>query len=210
MSGIAKRGISVMINLLPPDMIVGYRYARRNVVLRNWVIIFVIAFVGLGAIATYGLLTIHQSTISNNSQIATTEALFQKEKFSQTQNQVQDISNSFKLVVKVLSQEVLFSQLLKQIAQLVPANANLTGLNINQTQGGIDITAETTDYATATQLQVNLASPNNKIFSKADIVSITCSSTNASNAAYPCSVDIRALFAAKNPFLFINSPEVNP
>lgn len=199
-----------MINLLPPDMINNYRYARRNVVLRNWVVGFVIAFVGLGILATYGLLTIHQSINSNNIQISTTEALFKKEKFSQTQSQVQDISNSFRLVVKVLSQEVLFSQLLQQIAALVPANANLTGLNINQTEGGLDITAETTDYATATQLQVNLSSPNNKIFSKADIISITCGSNNEQNPTYPCTVDIRALFNPKNPFLFINSPEANP
>ncbi len=210
MFGTAERSFPGMINLLPPEMTNNYRYARRNVVLRNWVVVFVIAFVGLGMIATYGLLTIHQSINSNNTQISTTETLFEKEKFSQTQSQVQNISNSFRLVVKVLSQEVLFSQLLQQIAALVPANANLTGLDINQTQGGLDITAETTDYATATQLQVNLASPNNKIFSKADIVSITCSSNGQQNANYPCTVDIRALFNANNPFLFINSPEAKP
>lgn len=194
-----------MINLLPPDIKTSYQYARRNVVLRRWIITIIIAFVGLGAISTYGLLAIHQSTESNNNQISATETLFQKEKFSATQNQVQNISSSFKLVVKVLSQEVLFSQLLQQIAALIPANANLTGLNINQTQGGIDITAETTDYSTATQLQVNLSDPANKIFSKADIVSISCGSTSSQNANYPCTVDIRALFATNNTYLFINN-----
>jgi len=199
-----------MINLLPPEVKSNYRYARRNVLLRRWVISFVIAFVGLGALATYGLLTLHQSTNHYHHQIATTQALFQKEKFAQTQSQVQDISNSFRLVVKVLSQEVLFSELLKQIAAIIPANANLTGLNINQTQGGIDILAEATNYTTATQVQVNLADPSNKIFSKADIVSITCGNTNSSNPNYPCDIDIRALFASNNPFLFINSKQANP
>jgi type II secretory pathway component PulL len=194
-----------MINLLPPDVKKSYRYARRNVILRRWVITFVVAFVGLGAISTFGLLTIHQSTVSYNNQIATTQALFQKEKFAQTQSQIQNISNSFKLVVKVLGQEVLFSDLLKQIGALVPANANLTGLNVNQTQGGIDITAETKDYSTATQLQVNLADPKDKVFSKADIVNIACGSTSVLNPNYPCTVDIRALFSDNNPFLFINS-----
>lgn len=197
-----------MINLLPPEIKTGYRYARRNVVLRKWVVVFVVALVGLGAIATYGLLALHQSSASYSRQISQTEATFKQEKYAETQKCVQDISGSFKLVLKVLGQEVLFSQLIKQIAATIPLNANLTGLNISQVQGAIDISAVATDYNTATQVQVNLADPQNKIFSKADIVSITCNSnsnTDGTNSRYPCSVNIRALFAPNNPFLFINS-----
>lgn len=194
-----------MINLLPPDVKLGYRYARRNVEMRRWVVICVVALVGLAGLATFGLLRLHQATDDYNGRIAATQHLFQQEDFAGTQKRVQDISNSFKLVIKVLSQEVLFSELLKQIAATIPANANLTGLNINQAQSGLDISAIATDYNTATQVQVNLADPANKIFSKADIVSITCSNTNALNPKYPCTVDIRALFASDNPFLFINS-----
>jgi Tfp pilus assembly protein PilN len=194
-----------MINLLPQEIKQSYRYARRNVQLRRWVIICLVALVGLGAITTYGLLKVQQLTTQSSIQVAATQQLFQKEDFAGTQKQVQDISNSFKLVVKVLGQEVLFSQLLKQIAATIPANANLTGLDINQTQGGIDISANTTDYNTATQVQVNLADPANKIFSKADIISINCSNTTSTNPKYPCTINIRALFAANNPFLFINS-----
>jgi Tfp pilus assembly protein PilN len=194
-----------MINLLPPEVKQSYHYARRNVQLRRWVMICLVALIGLGAITTYGLLRVHQLTNQNSRQIAATQHLFQKENFAGTQRQVQDISSSFKLVVKVLGQEVLFSQLLKQIAATIPPKANLTGLNINQTQGGIDISAVATDYNTATQVQVNLADPANKIFSKADIISVTCNSANNLNPKYPCTVNIRALFAANNPFLFINS-----
>lgn len=194
-----------MINLLPPDVKESYVYARKNVALRRWVLLFLIALVGLGAIATYGLLTLQQSTIKYNKDIAATEQLFKDQKFAETQKQIQDISGSFKLAAKVLGQEVLFSQLLKQIAATIPANANLSTLNISQTTGGIDITAVATDYATATQVQVNLADPDNKIFSKADIVSITCNGANASNPNFPCTVNIRALFANDNPFLFINN-----
>jgi len=193
-----------MINLLPPDVKSDYVYARRNVTLRRWVLLFFVALVGLGCIATYGMLTLHQSNSKYGKEIAATEKFFKEEKFAETQKQIEDISGSFKLVVKVLGQEVLFSQLLKQIAAIMPANANLTGLNISQTTGGIDITAVTPDYATATQVQVNLADPNNKIFSKADIVGITCAADTA-NPEFPCTVTIRALFGPNNPFLFINS-----
>jgi hypothetical protein len=194
-----------MINLLPPETRDGYRYARRNVALRRWVICCLIALIGLGGLATYGLLSLHQSTTRYNDQIAAAEQQFQQEDFAGTQAQVKDISTSFKLVVKVLGQEVLFSQLLKQIGAAIPRNANLTGLNISQTQGAIDISAIATDYNTATQVQVNLADPANKIFSKADIVNVACNPDNAADTHYPCTVNIRALFASNNPFLFINS-----
>lgn len=197
-----------MINLLPPDIKSNYRYASRNVVLRRWVVAFSIALIGLAALATYGLLSFQQSTKTYNRQIAEANTYFEKEKFAGTQAQIQDIGNSFRLVVQVLKQEVLFSELLQQIAATIPPRTNLTGLNISQTQGALDITANARDYNSATQVQVNLSDPRNKIFSKADIVNITCEGNNAANPAYPCTVNIKALFVTDNPFLFINSNKV--
>lgn len=199
-----------MINLLPPEVKNSYKYARSNRQLRRWVFIFLGGLIGLVIIVTYGLLNITQSTADYTSRIAASEASLHQGKFAETQAKVQDISNSFNLVVKVLGQEVLFSELIKQIAVIIPANANLQSLNINQVQGAIDISAIATDYSTATQVQVNLADASNKIFSKADIVNISCGSTSAVNPAFPCTVNIRALFAANNPFLLINSKRVTP
>lgn len=197
-----------MINLMPSELKTGYTYARRNVVLRKWTVAFLVAFVGLGALTTYGLLSLKQSTDDYSRRNAAAEAAFKEERSADTQKQVRDISNNFKLALKVLRQEVLFSQLIKQIAATIPNNANLTGLSIPQTQGGIDITAEATDYKTATQVQVNLSDPRNRIFDKADIVSISCGGSDdgggGGDSAYPCDVTIRALFVRDNPFLFIN------
>jgi hypothetical protein len=200
-----------MINLLPPELKSSYRYARLNVKLRTWVLLFLVALIGLGALATYGLLSLGQSTAHYRSEIAHAEAAFKKEQFTATQKRVKEISSNFKLVVQVLQREVLFSQLLKQMGTIIPANTNLVGLNIGQDQSGIDISATAADYKAATQLQINLADPNNKIFAKADIISISCESTSATTAtatAYPCKVTIRALLAPNNPFLFINSKGV--
>ena len=71
--------------------------------------------------------------------------------------------------------------------------------------GGIDLNAVTKDYQTATQVQLNLQDPKNKIFDKADILNITCSSSNPADPSYPCTISLKALFAKNNPFLFINS-----
>jgi len=194
-----------MINLLPPEVKTGYQYAHRNVRLRRWVVICLVALVGLGALTTYGLLSLHQATDQANKQITAAENQLKQENFAATQAKVQTVSNSFKLLVQVLSKEILFSGLIKQIGASMPDNANLTGLSIAQTQGGLNITADATDYKTASQIQVNLSDPTNKIFSKADLESIVCQGSNAPDPTHPCTVQIRALFTPNNPFLFINS-----
>ncbi len=196
-----------MINLLPPETKTSLRYARSNVLLRKWIFMSLIALVGLGLIATYGLLTIQQSSRHYEKDIAASQALFKKENFEGTQKRAEEISSSFKLVVKVLQQEILFSELIQKIATTVPRGANLTGLTINQGQKAIDVSANAVDYNTAAQVQVNLADSKNGIFSKADIISINCSSKSDSGGApslYPCTVNVRALFSNTDSFLFIN------
>lgn len=201
-----------MINLLPPAYKDGYRFARRNVALRKWLLVCIVALIGLAALATYGSLIMNQSKVEYRDRISAAKETLEKEKFKETQQRVQEITNSLKLVKQVLSQEVLFSQLLKQVGTIIPDNANLTGLTITQTQGAIDITAQAADYNTATQVQVNLSDPKNMVFSRADIVGIDCSTKTTDTSSeptgetdYPCRVTVRALFAPDNPFLFINS-----
>jgi hypothetical protein len=192
-----------MINLLPPELKTGYRYGRRNIGMRKWVAVLVITLVGVGALATYGLVTLRQSNQQYASQVAATQAQLQKDKLNQTKEQVQDISNSLKLAVKVLGNEVLFSKLIQQIGAVMPNGTVLTGLTIDQVTGGLELQAASTNYDEATQIQVNLADPTNKLFSKVDINSINCTET-ANSGNYPCAVDLRSLFNTNNPFLFIN------
>lgn len=191
-----------MINLLPPETKATYRYAQRNRILLRWVTVCVFTLLGGALLAGGGYLYLNQSITTTNQQIADTNKQLEQQNLASVQKQVTSISNNLKLVVQVLSQEILFSKLLKQLASVTPSNAALTNLSITQTTGGIDITAQTADYNTATQLQINLADPKNQIFSKADIVSISC--TGKADEKYPCTVTLRALFADNNPFLFTN------
>lgn len=199
-----------MINLLPPELKQSYRYAYRNVRLVRWVIAFGLGFIGLAFISVAGLIYMQQSTQTYATQVTQQQTLLDSQNLLATQKQVQNISNSLKLAVQVLSKEVLFSKLLEQLASVTPSSAILTNLVLSQAQSGVGITALTTNYTTDTQLQVNLADPANKIFSKADIVSIICQSPTESagdptTAKYPCTVVIQAQFATDNPFLLINS-----
>jgi Tfp pilus assembly protein PilN len=193
-----------MINLLPPAIKEDYRYGLRNSSLLRWVSACLVALVGLGLIATYGLLTMQKSNDDYANKVSVATADLNKQNLKGTEAQVKEITTDFKLVVQVLSKEVLFSKLLNQIATVIPSKAILTNLEISQTAGAIDITAATADYTTATQVQLNLQDPANKIFSKADIISIACAASPV-NPKYPCTIQVRALFAQSNPYLFINT-----
>lgn len=199
-----------MINLLPPDAKESYRYAERNVALLNWVIAAALCLLGIGIIGTYGLLSVRQSTLSTAQQITTKQQELAAAHQEETNQKITDISNSFKLVERVLSQEILFSKLLKQMATALPNGANLTGLNIADVSSGsaLDVTAVAANYTVATQVQVNLADPTNQLFAKADIQNITCDTSTATDPDYPCKVSLRAQFAQQNPFLFINQKQV--
>jgi len=195
-----------MINLLPPDDKNEIMYARRNTKLLRWSGAIAGVIVGCMLIVGFGALYLNKSTNAYSKQLADTEQQLKLQKIDETNKRVQDISSSLKLVTQVLSREVLFSKLVRQVGAAMPANTVLTNLQINKLQGGIDLSAQAVDYKTATQIQVNLQDPNNKIFAKADILNIACSGngTGTLNTKYPCLVQIRALFNTNNPFLFIN------
>lgn len=192
-----------MINLLPTELKEHYLYARRNSRLRRWAFAMLFGLVGVGLVGTAGMLYLQRSIDTYSARVIATENSLKEQKLEETRKKSEDITSSLKLAVDVLSREVLFSKLLTQIATVMPPNTSLTDLSISNTQGSLEIAAISSDYASATQLQVNLSDPDNKIFSKADIQTITCG-TNTTNPRYPCSVTIKALFADNNPFLFIN------
>jgi Tfp pilus assembly protein PilN len=196
-----------MINLLPPQIKEDMLYARRNTILIKWLLASAVSIVGIAVIVIAGTIYISQMTKTYAAEVEDSKQQLQAQQLDETQKKVQEMSGSMKLVVQVLSRQVLFSSLLQQIGSAIPSGAVLTGLSINTLEGGIDLDAAAKDYETASQVQVNLQDPANQIFEKADIVSIDCgrgaTSTNPLDVQYPCKVTLRALFAKDNPFMLI-------
>jgi len=196
-----------MINLLPPETKDNYAYARRNSRLAKWLFTMSMAFVGLAMLGVFGIFFLDKTAKSYDSQVSVMQTNLKQQKQAETEKEVKEISNNLKLALQVLSKQILYSQMLKQLATIIPSNTALSNLTISDGQKALDITANTTDYAAATQLQVNLADSTNKIFSKADILNINCNGSGATEESkkYPCAVTIRALFNTKNPFLFTSN-----
>jgi Tfp pilus assembly protein PilN len=194
-----------MINLLPPRDKETIIYAHRNTRLRAWITALFVSVLVIAGTVAVGQLYMQGSINTYAAQVDQGHQQLEAQNLTTTQNQVKDLTNSLKLLVQVLSRQILFSKLLSQIGAALPSGAVLTDLSISAAQTGIDLRASVVDYQTATQVQINLQDPNNKIFDKADIVNVQCQSDNPNGQVveYPCTVQIRALFAANNPFLFI-------
>lgn len=195
-----------MINLLPPETKQEIVFARRNTILRNWLLAMIVGFIGILVVLGAGLLFIVHSTDNWEKQITQTEQQLKEQKLQETQTRITDMSESIKLASQVLSSQVLFSKLLSQATTVLPTGASLQSLAIQSATGGIDLTVGAKDYQSATQAQINLSDPRNKVFEKADIVNISCQTEDPDNE-YPCTATIRALFAKDNTFQYTTSTE---
>lgn len=191
-----------MINLLPSDTRQDMLYARKNNILRKWLFYMFAGLMGALLIVFVGVFYLSQTTKLLNEQTAMARDSLQVQKIDETQKEVEQISNNVKLTTQVLSREILFSKLLNQLGAALPANSALQQLQIDKVQGGLTIIAQANDINSATQIQVNLQDPNNKIFETADIENITCDPKPGD--IYGCVVQLRALFSKDNPFLFIS------
>lgn len=192
-----------MINLLPPDVKESLSYARKNTVLIKWLAALAVAIVGVFVIILFGQMYIAQATNKLETEITQSEENLKSRNIDEVQGRVREISNSLNLVVNVLSEQILFSDLIRSVGSVIPEGAVLTGLTINEIEGGIDLSADATDYNTATQVQVNLEDPANEIFTKADILNVRCDNNPEEDVIYPCQINLRALFGQNSQFLLI-------
>lgn len=190
-----------MINLAPKTHKESLRYARRNSMLWRWLM-------GVLIITFFAIAVIIAGKIHLQSEINRVEALnkeaseqLQADNLEETLDEIEAVSSNLKLIIDVLSNRVIFSKLITQIGSVMPDGAILSDIEISETQGGIDLIATARDYNTATQVQVNLEDPDNKIFDKVDLVGVECISDTD---IYPCRIVMRALFTESNPYLFIN------
>lgn len=196
-----------MINLLPPDVKSNILYARRNMKLRKWTTSMILVLIGIFGLLAAGHFYIASATSGYSKQVAAAEETLKTRKIDETEKRLQTLSNNLKLIIQVLSREVLFSKLLRQVGSVMPPGSVLLSTDLSKVEGGIDLSAEAQDYKTATQIQLNLQDPNNKLFDKVDIVQVSCGETEDK---YPCRVTLRAQFTKSNPFLFINANGTKP
>lgn len=195
-----------MINLLPTSYADTIRYARQNTGLRVWLVGIAAAILGLIIILFGGWIYIDQQSKTLQEHIATTQQQLKAQNLAQAQKEAKEISGDITVINKILSQEVDFSKLMQTIGQDMPLDAVLSALSLsNKVNGALDLTANTVDYASAAQVAANLSDPQNELFSRVDIVSITCD--NGSIKKYKCQSTYRALFSPTTQSKFMHITE---
>lgn len=194
-----------MINLLPPQNVSSIKYGRQNSVLRVWLAGAVAAIIGLNIILAGGWVYLdHQSKGFQKTIIASNNQL-KLQNIDKVKAESKEITGDISVIDKILSQEVHFSDLIKSIGSYMPPGTILGTLSLSdKVTGSIDLSANTKDYASAAQIAVNLSSQQDDLFSKVDIVNISCSSDP--QKVYKCSATYRALFSKTAQTKFLGVP----
>lgn len=202
-----------MINLLPPKYKKTLFYSKRNRTMSRWVIVLILALIFSLVIVAAGWLYLDQAVKREAKNVEQTEAALEEQDIEQTTAQVEEISNNTKLVLDVLSREILFSKLIRQLGAALPPGTALESITLEGLEGGLTIQAYATNFNSASQIQVNLSDPQNKIFKQADIETISCPQTPEGETVseevsqYACTARLKALFSDNTEFVYIGSEQ---
>lgn len=192
-----------MINLLPPDYIAQIHSGRFNATLRRWFLAIIFATIGLVFMLASGWFYIDRQTKNLDQKIDITEQQLEQQDLVQVQKDAAKITSDVKLINQVLSREIRFSSLIQDMGKIMPQGTILDGLSLSKVSGAVDLSTSATDYNTAAQIAVNLSDKKNGLFSKVDIVNISCGSTTAE---YKCSGTFKALFDPATGKNYLNVP----
>lgn len=197
-----------MINLMPPDQKKSIKYSRLNERLLKWTLGCLIIIASMAAVVVIGSVYIDRTKNNLTKSIESTKRTISDQNLDKIGSQAEELSSGIKLIVQVLSKEVLFSKLLQEIGRLMPSGATLGNVQLsNSVSGAVDLTANAVDYQSATQVQLNLQDPSNNLFDKVDTQTVSCSdsseTTTGVDSKYKCQIVIRALFKSDASVTFL-------
>lgn len=193
-----------MINLLPPEHVNMIRYARQNTTLRKWLLGSLAAIAGLVIIMMAGWIYMDRQAKGLQKNIMLTNQQLKAQNLSKVEADAKEISGDIRVINQVLSNEIRFSGLIQSIGSVMPQGAVLGSLSLNKITGALDLSANTTNYASAAQIAANLSDPANGIFSKVDVITVNCT---PNQQPYFCNATYKALFSKSTKNKFLNVPK---
>jgi Tfp pilus assembly protein PilN len=194
-----------MINLLPPQNVAGIRYGRQNSMLRLWLLGGVISIIGLVIILAGSWVYLDHQAKGFQATINASNKQLKLQNIDKVRAESKEITGDISVIDKILSQEIHFSDLIQSIGSYMPPGTILGTLSLSdKVTGTIDLSASAKDYASAAQIAVNLSDQKDNLFSKVDIVNISCSSSP--DSVYKCSATFRALFSKSAQTRFLGLP----
>lgn len=198
-----------MINLLSQDRKANIRAARLNVILRRYVFGLILTI--LAMIAAFGIgyaFTIMQRNAATAEREKNEQAVAQ---YSKVASEAKAFADNLTSAKAILSNEVLFSKLMTDIAKTMPRGSVLTNLSVTTTDIGgkpINLSARTMD-AGATPLKIKSELEASPLFENVSINSISKNPPSDEDPIiarkYPVTVDLYVTLSRG-----AGSHEVNP
>lgn len=150
-----------MINLLNPDDLKQLRAARLNVRLRRYLVITLVALVGVAGIYAFGF-----KLANDDYQVAQQENAKAQEQFkgyANLKNDATTFRKNLSVASKILGNEVRFSNFLTDLAKLLPPDVIISDITLttkkpssSNTQNITQIKARAKDYDDVLNLKTNL------------------------------------------------------
>lgn len=181
-----------MINLLPPAYRQTLHRHHQQRLVRAWLIVIWLSTAALAIILMGSWVYINKQSDNLRQSIASTNQELAAQNITKVQKDAKTLTTNIKIINQVLGREIRFSDLIQDIGKVMPDGTVLNSLTLAQATGAIDLSASAKNYAAAAQIAINLSDPDNKIFNKVDINSISCTATKNT---YPCTANFRALFS---------------
>ena len=192
-----------MINMLPGDYVDVIRHSKNNDRLLRWLLAILAAIAGMLIILASGWLYLDHQTNLLTTDVAEGRKKLDEQNLAGVRKDADQISKDIKTINQVLGREIRFSDLIQEIGKAMPPGTILGGLTLTKADGSVDLTASAKDYTSGAQIALNLSDPKNNLFSRADIVSLNCTSSDTS---YKCGVSLKALFSKNSQNRFLNVP----
>jgi len=189
-----------MINLLPDDTRQQLRYAQHNLLLRKYLVAVLFIAAVIAVTFSVGLLALDRQ--SDNLKRQLEDQNTELAAYSDVLAQAEDLSETIDTIEALLDREIKFSQLLTEIASLVPTGASLNGISLSNEEDTLTLTATITAQELAAIFQKNLAS--SELFSVADISSINKASSAENSTVYI--VIFTVIFATEKTPVINNEP----
>jgi len=184
-----------MINLLPPAYKETIRFGRLNTHTLHYLLLVLATGMGLVAILVFGLILASREErllkgLAEDKQTSLGQ-------HSQDLGRAKVLAERIDTIAALLDRETVFSKLLPSIGAVVPSGTTINGLELDTADANsLSINGESTNQNGPSVFRENLAKTD-KLFARADIVSITLVEKENSPDVYTFQIDVQFAAGAK-------------
>lgn len=183
-----------MINLLPGETRRQLRAARTNTTIRRYYVLLLVAATLLVAIFAVGFkVTLDQAAAAMAIKAKSDQ---QATQYQATRKAAEEFTKDLASAKTILASDVRFSEVITDIAAVIPAGTILSNLSLNtqESKAPLNISARAKTYEGAVSLKNSLE--QSPIFENVSLVNVGASSDPAPDAAtYPISITLSVKFS---------------